>query len=146
MKTKCIIGFCLVLAAINITACRKKSQPSQEQPTLQIESAPKPTAKQIQPDETEYFALFMEGKKIGYAIQDRIVNGSKVTTTIDLTITLNRAGVSVSVQMKADTFETIDGKPLGFELDQNFGLMVIKSTGTINDQGKLIVITGQEQM
>jgi hypothetical protein len=48
--------------------------------------------------------------------------------------------------MKADTFETTDGKPLGFELDQNLGLMATKSTGTINDQGKLIVKTGEQQM
>jgi len=31
-----------------------------------------------QADEVEYFALFMEGKKVGYAIQSRDVEGNKV--------------------------------------------------------------------
>ena len=67
-----------------------------------------------QADETEYFALFMEGKKVGYAIQRRDVEGEKVTTFVELKITLNRMGVSVSVQTKANTYETVEGKPLGY--------------------------------
>ncbi len=146
MKTKCLICFCLVLTAINTTGCRKKTPTDQEQSTPQTGVAQKPTAEQIQPEETEYFALFMEGKKVGYAIQDRVVEGSKVTTTVELEITLNRIGIPVSIQTKADTFETADGKPLGFEVEQTLGLIATKTTGTIDEQGKLIVKTGQQQI
>lgn len=146
MKTRCLIGVCLFLTVIHTAGCRRKPQPRQEQPTSQRQAAQTITAEQIQPEETEYFALFLEGKKVGYAIQDRVVDDSKVTTTIDLTITLNRAGVSVSIQTKAATFETTDGKPIGFELDQNLGFVATKSSGMINEQGKLIVKTGQQQM
>ncbi len=146
MKTKCLIGICLIITITNSISCRKKTPPEQEQSIPQTTAAQKPTTEQIQPDETEHFALFMEGKKVGYAIQNRIVDGQKVTTSVDLKITLNRAGIPVSIQTKADSFETADGKPLGFELEQNLGMMLTKTIGTINEQGKLIVKAGDQQM
>lgn len=103
-------------------------------------------SEQAQPEETEYFAVFMEGKKVGYAIQNRAVAGNKVTTSVDLKITLSRIGVSVSVQTRVITIETIDGKPLGFELEQALGMMVTKTVGTIDEQGKVTVKTGQQQV
>jgi len=112
----------------------------------QIEVTQKPTAEQIQPEETEYFALLFEGKKVGYAIQNRAVAGHEVTTSVELEITLNRAGIPASIQTKAATIETTDGKPLGFEVEQTLGLMEMKTTGTINEQGKLIIKTGQQQI
>ncbi|MBN2180984.1 MAG: hypothetical protein JW715_03655, partial [Sedimentisphaerales bacterium] len=145
MKTKCLISICLIITLISLVGCRKKSQPAQEQPAPPTEITQESKNEQFLPDETEYYALFLEGKKIGYAIQNREVSGSKVTTSVDLKITLNRAGVSVSIQTKAATFETTDGKPLGFEVDNNYGFMSTKTTGTINDMGKLIVSTGQQQ-
>ena len=102
-------------------------------------------SEQDQPEETEYFALFMEGKKVGHAIQNRVVTGRKVTTSIELEITLSRTGIPVSVQTKAVTIETIDGKPLGFELEQALGLMATKTIGTIDEQGTVTVKTGQQQ-
>jgi hypothetical protein len=101
---------------------------------------------EAQDDETEYFALFMEGKKVGYAIQSRDIEGDEVTTSVDLKITLSRAGVSVSVQTSAKTFETVEGKPLGFELEQALGMMTTKTTATIDEQGKVKVKTGQQEM
>jgi hypothetical protein len=115
MKTKYLIGICLIITITNSISCRKKTPSEQEQSIPQTTAAQKPATEQTQPDETEYFALFMEGKKVGYAIQNRTVDGEKVTTSIDLKITINRAGISVSIQTKVDTFETADGKPLGFE-------------------------------
>jgi hypothetical protein len=99
-----------------------------------------------QADETEYFALLMEGKKVGYAIQRRDVEGEKVTTSMELKITLSRTGIPVSVQTLAKTFETVEGKPLGFELEQAMGIMASKTTATIDDQGKVKVKTGQQEV
>ncbi len=153
MKTKSLISICLIIMITNSISCRKKPQPEQEQSVQQTTAvqqptaeAQKPTIEQIQPEETEYFALFMEGKKVGYAIQNRSVDEEKVSTSIDLKITINRAGISVSIQTKVETFETVEGKPLGFESEQNFGMMATKTTGMINEQGKLIVKTGDQQM
>jgi len=146
MKTRCLIYLCLVLTAINTTGCRKKTPPVQEQSITQTGVAQKSTTEQIQPEETEYFALFLEGKKVGYAIQDRAVENSKVTTTVELEITLSRTGIPVSIQTKAVSFETTNGKPLGFELEQTLGLIATKTIATIDEQGKLIINAGQQQI
>ncbi len=122
-------------------------EPKIVEPAWQAEEpvSVKAGSEQAQPEETEYFAVFMEGKKVGYAIQNRAVAGNKVTTSVDLKITLSRIGVSVSVKTKAITIETIGGKPLGFELEQALGMMVTKTVGTIDEQGKVTVKTGQQQ-
>jgi hypothetical protein len=165
MRTKYLLWICLVSAILAGVGCRKKSPPPQEVSKPKVELSEQTTAKQAvlekpaqeavsvkagseqaQPEETEYFALFMEGKKVGYAIQNRAVAGNEVTTSVELKITLSRMGVSVSVQTKAITIETIDGKPLGFEVEQAFGMMVTKTIGTIDEQGKVTVKTGQQQV
>jgi len=180
MKAKCLLGICLMLAAMTALGCRKKAQPLPEESKLETKASEQPTqptveqaapdqtatqapvavkparqaeetvpvkalSEQAQPAETEYFALFLEGKKVGYAVQNRVVAGRKVTSSIELEITLSRTGIPVSVQTKAITIETIDGKPLGFELEQALGLTVTKTTGTIDERGKVRVKTGQQQ-
>jgi len=164
MKTKYLLWICLVSAILAGVGCRKKSPSPQEVSKPKVELSEQTTAKQAvleKPaqeaasvktgveqtplEETEYFALFMEGKKVGYAIQNRAVAGNKVTTSVELKITLSRMGVSVSVQTKASTIETIEGKPIGFELEQALGMMVTKTVGTIDEQGKVTVKTGQQQ-
>ena len=167
MKARSLISIYLILTIITSIGCRNKTPSQQEQSIQQTTAAPetqkpttipttqelttepvaqKPTTEKIQPDETEYYALFLEGKKVGYAIQDRTVDGQKVTTSVDLKITLSRAGIPVSIQTKSDSFETADGKPIGFELEQNLGMMETKTVGMINDQGKLIIKAGDQQM
>ncbi|MCP4609371.1 MAG: transglutaminase domain-containing protein [Planctomycetes bacterium] len=103
-------------------------------------------AAEAQEDETEYFALLMEGKKVGYAIQRRDVEGEEVTTSVELKVTLSRLGVPVSVKTRAKTIETIEGKPLGFELEQAMGIMATKTTATVDEQGKVKVKTGQQEV
>ena len=173
MKDKFLPGICFLLVVINVVGCRKKSTFSSDQSVQQTtasnqdgteqvslgtpdksatekliaqESASAIVVSEAQGDETEYFALFMEGKKVGYAIQRREVEGEKVTTSVELKITLSRTGIPVSVQTQAITFETVDGKPLGFELDQAMGMMSSKTTATIDEQGKVKVKTGQQEV
>jgi len=176
MKNKCLTAICLFLVVINVFGCRKKSDSSAPpQPKQQTEGsmeetsqtlaefervfkdkmeAEKPVAEVSTPvidvseaqDETEYFALFMEGKKVGYAIQSRDLDGDKITTSVELKITLSRMGVTVSAKTKAKTFETVEGEPIGFELEQALGMMTTKTTGMIDEQGKLKVKTGQQEM
>jgi hypothetical protein len=85
--------------------------------------------------ETEYFAVFMEGKKVGHAIQSRIVADGKVSTTEEVSITISRAGVPVTMNMAETSIETTDGRPLGFESVQNLGIMTMKVAGTVSTQG-----------
>ncbi len=148
MKVKCLFGICLVFMAITAKGCRKKTPSAPEAPVQQAKKSVsvKPRPKQAQSEETEYFALFLEGKKVGHAIQNRVVTGGKVTTSVELQITLSRTGIPVSVQTKAVTIETIDGKPLGFELEQDFGFKVTKTTGTIDENGTVKATTGQQQI
>jgi len=99
-------------------------------------------------DEAEYLALFMEGKKVGYAIETRAVSGDKVTTTEQVSITISRGGISMTIEMMETSIETASGEPLGFETTQKLGAMVMKMTGQVDKQGNVSVTTtsmGTEQ-
>ncbi|UCE98610.1 MAG: transglutaminase domain-containing protein [Planctomycetota bacterium] len=98
--------------------------------------------------ETEYFAVFMEGKKVGYSIQSRVVSEGIVTTAAEVSITVSRADVPMSMNIKDTSIETMDGKPLGFELVQDFGIMAAKVVGIVDERGVVGVTTtsmGMEQ-
>lgn len=88
-------------------------------------------------DKKEYFAVFMEGKKVGYAIHSRVVSEGKVITSEEVSITLSRMAVSMTIQMKETSIETTDGKPLGFELEQTLGSMVMTVAGKVDKQGQV---------
>ncbi len=165
MKAKVFYVVCIVLIAMGVTGCRKKSPPPTENSTQQTKAPKQPTTTQTvpektstenliptkaeperdQPEEIEYFALFLMGKKVGYAIQSRVVEEDEVTTSIDLALTLSRAGIPVSIQTKVITLETAAGKPLGFEVEQFFGLIPTKTVATIDEQGKVKVTMGSQQ-
>ncbi len=98
--------------------------------------------------ETEYFAVFMQGKKAGYAVQTRAVDGDKVTTTEESGITINRMGAAVTVNTKETSIETIEAEPLGFVSVQELSGMAMKMAGTIDRQGMVeltITSVGPEQ-
>ncbi|UCD48895.1 MAG: transglutaminase domain-containing protein [Phycisphaerales bacterium] len=86
-------------------------------------------------EETDYSAVFMQGKKVGYAIHTRKVEGGKVTTSEQVSITISRLGVPVTVKMTETSVETTEGKPLAFESIQLLGFVTMKVTGTVNDRG-----------
>ncbi|MBN2456076.1 MAG: transglutaminase domain-containing protein [Sedimentisphaerales bacterium] len=98
--------------------------------------------------ETEYFAVFMEGKKVGHSIQSRVVAADKVTTTEKVSITISRVGTAMNMNMTATFIETTDGKPLGFETIREVSGMVTKIAGIVNkDQTVSLTTTsmGAEQ-
>lgn len=98
--------------------------------------------------ETEYFAVFMEDKKVGHAIQSRVVANGQVTTTEEVSITISRADVPVSINTTETSIETTDGKPLGFESVQQLSMMTMKASGTVNEQGTVnltVTSMGTEQ-
>jgi hypothetical protein len=99
-------------------------------------------------DEKEYFAVFMEGKKVGHAIQSRVVSDGKVTTSEQVSLTISRGGVSMTIEMIETSIETTGGEPLGFEATQKLGSMAMKVTGRIDKQGMVTLTSstmGAEQ-
>ena len=99
-------------------------------------------------DETEYLAVFMEGKKVGHAIETRTVSGDKVTTSEQVSMTISRGGISVTIEMTETSIETKSGEPLGFETTQKLGAMVMKMAGQVDKQGNVSMTTtsmGNEQ-
>jgi len=102
-------------------------------------------SEQAPPEETEYFAVFMEGKKVGYAIQNRIVADGKVTSIQEVKITVNRIGIPVTAEIAETTIETTDGRPLGFESVQDMSIMAMKVTGTVDKQGNVNVIAADQK-
>ena len=91
--------------------------------------------------ETEYFAVFMEGKKVGHSTQSREVAGTKVTTTEKISITISRANIPVTIDMTETSVETTDGRPLSFEATQELSAMTMKVAGTVNSQGMVELTT-----
>ena len=99
-------------------------------------------------DKTDYLAVFMEGKKVGHAIESRTVEGDKVTSTEQVSITISRGGISITIEMKETSIETKKGEPLGFEATQKLGAMVMKMAGQVDKQGIVHLTTtsmGTEQ-
>jgi hypothetical protein len=124
-------------------------QPIGEKPAFEEPVRDKaPVPEQRQPEQTEYFAVFMEGMKVGYAIQSRVVADEKVTTSEEVSITISRADVPITINMTEACFETTDGKPLGFEVSQDMSIMTMHVSGTVDEQDRVNVTTtsmGAEQ-
>ena len=89
--------------------------------------------------ETDYLAILLEGKKIGHTAHTRINEGAKITTQEYLTMTLGRGGQAVKIESSETHIETLDGKPLGFEMVLNMSGIEQKRTGVIAD-GKVSVV------
>jgi len=108
MKIRCIFAVCLVLAATWVSSAKS--------------------------EETEYYAVFIDGKKVGHATRSRVTAEGKVTTTQETSIQVNRADVSTKVATTEVSIETPDGKPLGFKVSQKSGEMAVSLSGTVDAQ------------
>ena len=125
-----------------------RDKPALEEPVRDKASAEQPAPEEAASDETEYFAVFMEGKKAGYAIQSRVVADGNVTTSEKVSITISRAAVPVTMDMTETCIETTGGRPLGFEVVQELAAMTMKVAGTVDANGAVNLTTtsmGTEQ-
>ena len=103
------------------------------------------------PGEPEYSAVLMDGAKIGHVIHVRTVEGREVTTTEKMKITIARGPIVLTVSTTETSIETIDGRPLGFEVTQDMSGIGQKTVGKVNEQGKFdittsVMGTSQQQM
>jgi len=129
MRVNRLTGVCVIIILLG-AGCKEKPE------AVTVEEPKKtPTS------ETEYFAVFMEGKKVGYAIQSRRQSDGKVTTTEEVSITMNRAGVPITINTAETSIETAEGKPLGFEATQKLGAMEMKVVGTVDEDGMVKITT-----
>lgn len=99
-------------------------------------------------EETDYLAVFMEGKKVGYSVHTRAVQGTEVTTSERVSITISRIGIPVTIEMTETSVETTAGRPLRFESVQRLGAMTMKVAGVVNNNGVVDVTSssmGTEQ-
>lgn len=95
------------------------------------------------PDRTQYYALMAEGKKMGYLLESFKKKDGKAITTVDMKMTLNRMGSSVTMLVQEKHVETLDGKPLSAERKLNAGFMTQSVSGRIGADGRFhIRITG----
>jgi len=88
--------------------------------------------------EPEYSAVFFEGKKVGHVKFTRAVADGKVTTTTDMSMTINRGSIALPIKVSESSVETTAGKPLSFSATIDMAIMAMRQEGTIED-GKLTV-------
>lgn len=177
MKTRILICLFISLFLL-MPGCKEKEPPAQPQTqqnsvdlqavdTQQAPAQPPKTtataAPQVEPttpaepteapdldseEQAEYFAVFMEGKKVGHAIHTRSVSEGKVKTSEAVSITITRMGIGLTINMSESTLETTDGKPLGFEVKQELSAMVSTTSGVVDPNGTVHVTSksmGTEQ-
>jgi hypothetical protein len=89
--------------------------------------------------ETEYFAVFMEGKKVGHSVETRLAEQTTITTTTKISITITRLNTPITMNIVETCVETADGKPLSFESVQELSAMTVKVAGTIDKSGTVSV-------
>ncbi|MFB3891595.1 MAG: transglutaminase family protein [Phycisphaerae bacterium] len=94
-----------------------------------------PAAGALAETSTEYSAIFIGGKKVGYEEQTRLKADDKVTHTITTVMALGRGKVVQKTRTIQTTVETAGGKPLSFRVIET-GQAVKSVDGTIKD-GKL---------
>jgi hypothetical protein len=83
--------------------------------------------------ETDYLAILLQGKKIGYAKHIRTVENDRVITSDSVSMTLGRGGQAVKITSEETHTETLDGKPLGFEMVMTTSGVEQKTVGSIAD-------------
>ncbi|AQT67683.1 putative protein involved in cytokinesis, contains TGc (transglutaminase/protease-like) domain [Anaerohalosphaera lusitana] len=89
-------------------------------------------------EEKIYFAVLVDGNKIGHAAMTRLQQDDRVTHTTQMSMTMNRMGTDVGISMSIKTVETSDGKPLSFESSMNAGGFGQQTTGRVNEDGNFV--------
>lgn len=92
-------------------------------------------------NETQYCALLMDNQKIGYTIHIRAVEGTKVTTTEKMSMTIGRGPTAMTIKAVEKCIETLQGKPIAFESVMDITGTSQKTSGRFNDKGKIEITT-----
>ena len=91
-------------------------------------------------DETQWYALFLAGKKSGYSKVERSVKDQLVTTTVTSVMQIQRADSLVQIKSIEQSVETLTGEALLFSAIEQEGDRQRYTRGVINgDKLNLVV-------
>ncbi|MFA5422881.1 MAG: transglutaminase-like domain-containing protein [Phycisphaerae bacterium] len=95
--------------------------------------------------EEQYYAVFIDGQRAGYAVHNRGVNGNEVRTSDRVMMTINRMGVPITIATNETCIETAKGEPIGFEAMQDMSMWRTTMTGRVAADGNVSIVstTGQ---
>ena len=102
-------------------------------------SRPSPGSR-VEP-EVEYMAIFMAGRKMGYAQHTRALVEGNVVTTMRMNIGITRGPTTVNITAVESSTETADGKPLAFKTTMDMATMAGTVEGTAGPDGNWNVAT-----
>ena len=91
--------------------------------------------------EADYYALFLDGSRCGYAERSHQVDGDRVINTEKTHMKVERVGTSLVIDMEETAIETADGKPLGFKTEQKMATMAMNEEGEILPDGTMKIIS-----
>lgn len=91
--------------------------------------------------EQEWFAVMLNGSKMGHMRADRAVFEDRVETSTLTSLKIERSGFAMEVSFEETTKETRDGKPLGFSSIQKTSGSAMEIHGTIAADGSARVVT-----
>jgi hypothetical protein len=94
-----------------------------------------------QTEKDEYYAVIMDGAKVGYAMHSRSVENGQVKTTETLDVTIGRFGTPISIKTVETCVETTKGEPISFSAEQDMGIMATKTEGFVGKDGTVKVQT-----
>ncbi len=94
-----------------------------------------------QTEKVEYYAVIMEGAKVGYAMHSRIVENGQVKTTETIDVTISRFGTPLNIKTIETCVETTRGEPRVFSAEQDMGIMATKTEGIVGKDGTVKVKT-----
>ncbi|GMV30304.1 MAG: hypothetical protein AMXMBFR59_24290 [Rhodanobacteraceae bacterium] len=89
-------------------------------------------------DET-WMSVTLDGRKIGHMLNRREVRDDRVVTTQDMSLGIERAGVTIALEVSETHEETHAGKPLAFRTRSRMSGVESTSEGTIATDGTIRV-------
>ena len=104
------------------------------------------SAQQTDASRVTYYAILLDGKKIGHTIRTRIVTAQHVTTTETMSFTMHRFETAMTIFASVEHRETPDGKPLAFKSVTRMPPMAPQMAEGVVTDGKIqATITNGEQ-
>lgn len=91
--------------------------------------------------EVEWFAVMLNGSKMGHMRAERLVYDDRVETGTLTSLKIERSGFAMEVSFEEKTNETREGKPLGFSSIQKTSGSAMEIRGTIAADGSAKVVT-----
>ncbi len=86
-----------------------------------------------------WYALYIGDQKVGHAYNRREIKNGQVHTIDSSHFSMMRGDMQASLKVSELSIETLDGKPIAFELDQDMGFSSVQSRGKMNDKNEMVV-------